>query len=538
MGSHSRGILSVILSVALGVTPVHGSADLLADGEAGTDRPRPAGTDLGRFLHVDLWTGALECVQGDLPGFERTWRSDLPAHLSGDLGTGWRHLYEIDLVRDEAGDPCLVDGGGRVVSFPGASATAGAEAAHGPADRLEPRDGGWRLRRVDGSLVDLDATGRAERIVSAEGLEQRLSYGADGALEAVLEGEREVLRFRHGEGGGLAAVQSLGGAAEDGSPPMSPPVSGAYFLRDAAGRLAGVERFAAGEAGRGRVDYGYDEAGRLVRVRPAGCVEARVLYDGAGRVAALEGDGVLPRTYAWEETAEGLQVEVVDGAGATVRIRFLEGGRRVEMEDPSGALTEVLLDHRRMPTAVRGPAGRLGLRYDAAGRLVDVALPDGGTEGYAYDEAGRLAARVDRRGNRTVYERDEAGRTIKVRHPDGSVEGATWDAAGRLASHRSALGAVTHHAYDDRGLLRSVSVEGGTTTLYDHDAAGRLRSVATPLGEVVRLAYDGAGRLVRVSGPGGAETYEYDAAGEVVAATDGAGRRTALERDGLGRVVG
>jgi RHS repeat-associated protein len=196
---------------------------------------------------------------------------------------------------------------------------------------------------------------------------------------------------------------------------------------------------------------------------------------------------------------------------------------------------------------VTAAGAHVGYAYDAAGRLATVTdssgtttlgwseaslatvtQPGGGQTRYLYDGAGRL---VEQYGPGGVFEYglDADGNRVSV---DGPLMSASYtlDADNRLTSSTSNH-VTTSYGYDAAGNRTSVS-SGGSSTGYSYDAAGRLSKVGSsavsvdPDGDITTVggdsySYNAAGQLVAASAGGASASYTVNADGQRVAVTSG-----------------
>jgi RHS repeat-associated protein len=213
-------------------------------------------------------------------------------------------------------------------------------------------------------------------------------------------------------------------------------------------------------AGGGRIETGYDSAGRMV--------ERRVVSDAhgtAGRIAAGEPawvGRVPPGTLHAEANRYA-------PSGVLAEVWKLRSGSTELRHDPVGQLTAVVREGREVAS----------FRYDLAGNLHDVTH---GAAPRSYGPGGRL----ERRGE-AEYAWDQGGRLVekRVRLPSGAFESTryAWSAADTLAAVERADGTRVTFAYDPFG--RRVSKK-----VIARDAAGGERLLRT-----TRFVWD-AGRLV------------------------------------------
>jgi RHS repeat-associated protein len=209
--------------------------------------------------------------------------------------------------------------------------------------------------------------------------------------------------------------------------------------------------------------YGYDVAGQLISTTLPGGELVQYEYDGAGRLAAVEG-----------------------------------GGTRHELSyDDGGRLTEVA-------PAVGEPGAWAAYTYDAAGRITasSNASPDGSvvwdTFEHAYDPAGNVLS-TTHNGGTTSYVYDALNQLTEVSYPDGSWERHTYDSVGNRLALETPTG-VVDYVYDAADQLQVLTdTQGGLpmATAFTYDENGNLRT-RTRDGETIQYTWDAADRLTRI----------------------------------------
>ena len=131
---------------------------------------------------------------------------------------------------------------------------------------------------------------------------------------------------------------------------------------------------------------------------------------------------------------------------------------------------------------------------------------DGRRVDYRYDDAGRLVAAARPGRCRARYEHDEAGRVASVTDADGVVELVnTYDADGRVLTQRSPFGRLVTFGYQPDGVTVVADDSAGPRNTYRHDAAGRLLAATDGHGHTQHTRYDRWGNPVEIvrAGRGG-----------------------------------
>ncbi|MEX5712863.1 hypothetical protein AB1484_32550 [Parafrankia sp. FMc6] len=302
---------------------------------------------------------------------------------------------------------------------------------------------------------------------------------------------------------------------------------------------------------------------------------AGVEYDPAGRPVRHTDAAGAVTAFSWDD--EHRLTGLTDAAGTLVRLSYTAAGAVSEVvlegvgrtgfayqDEPAGPAGSGGPAAGGTRTVVTDPIGRAtAYTFDGHGRLLTVTDPLGGIHRQEWDPAGRLAAAVDRTGGRTAYEYDGHGRLVArvaptsarssvdygdpahpdlvttLRDPAGNEVVLEHDTAGRVVRAGTAGTAVTAGAADATGTADTAGA-AGSLDRRDYDPVhGRISSVTNGAGHRTSFEYDAAGELVAVSPPAPRRraSYDYDEFGRVVAVTGGNGRRTAYRHDPVGRLV-
>lgn len=322
-------------------------------------------------------------------------------------------------------------------------------------------------------------------------------------------------------------------------------------------------------AGR-RVTYAYDEFDRVrseIRDLPADAIAGKAYLD---RIAT---------TYDANGNVD-VTIETFRTAGGGTTARAVDRG----YDDFDRIISEV---DDRFTLADPGDDLALGWTYDADGRRESLTYPGGRSLTYGYDGLGNLEQMIDSDGGTdrvTDYERYPNGLVHFLRHPvagPGRVEEewryksgtketeflAIKDATGTEIRHvtyeydadgnrvkeddlRPGEGDIHRvNSYDAAGRLLTVA-EGSPvtrTTVYTYDLLGnRETEVVADTADFANNAnldpvYNGAGEIVSIGGTKGGGPYEatfqYDAAGNLVARTETGSADRSMDYDNAGRMV-
>jgi RHS repeat-associated protein len=274
--------------------------------------------------------------------------------------------------------------------------------------------------------------------------------------------------------------------------------------------------------------YLYDDDDNLVEtVDPAG-LQTLYRYDEAGHIAAGgTGYGLLtsltkqavgddataqPRTVAlyYDDTAHpGDATRTVDARGHTSSNAYDSAGDIVSSTDAAGDVTKYGYNLARgLVTSVVTPIG------SAAGTQPGCTPPATGCTTYAYDAWGNVSATTDALGHAATARYDADGNKLSATDANGRTTGYGYDAVGRQTSVTRADGTVTRTVYNGDGTVHQTQDAANAATVYAYDAQGRQTSRTDPDGQTTTAAYDPAGNLLTVTDPDHrTTTYTYDPAG-------------------------
>ncbi|MDT0211659.1 DUF6531 domain-containing protein [Curtobacterium sp. BRD11] len=429
----------------------------------------PVNTSTGNFLEPELdlgFTGASASLE-----VTRMYNS-LDEHV-GIFGPGWSSILETRVLLDDEG-ATFVGADGRQIRF--------------------PRSGeGWdrgvgenRWLAAEGDLLVVRDNAGVRIDFTPSGLWTGQRGGVGTAVRVVRDADDLVVRLEH-ERGRWVEIEHVDGRVA--------------VLRASDGR---------------RVEYGYDDRGRLVSVT----------------------DPVGTRRYGWND--DDLVVTVTSAAGVVEVDNTYDDQRRVvEQVSPHGRAVRFAYLPGRV-TVVSDHDGSRANSYiaDAKGRLVGVIDSDDRRQSMSYDRHGNLVSATERDGSVTVHAYDDRGRKTRTVTPSGGDVTYGYDDQDRVTTVVTEAGAVVSYEYrgDDRDPSVIVDPVGGRTELTWTD--GVLTHVVDPTGVVLDLAHDEFGELVATTNAVGDTAWiERDAAGRPVAAVSPSGARTEYRWDAAGLLV-
>ncbi|MEV4366764.1 RHS repeat-associated core domain-containing protein [Nonomuraea sp. NPDC049637] len=415
-----------------------------------------------------------------------------------------------------------------------------------------------------------DAYGRVETVTAPEGGMSRTTYDKMGQKVTTVDPRGTTTAYTYTPRGELATTVLKGWTGSPLSPQQATDVVMSSMAYDPAGRLAAqtdamgrttsytyygdnlpqksiakAAKLNGSDTGRDVVlsENVFDAAGQLTRqITGGGSLTVEAVYDAAGRVTSHTTDPAkLARVTAYEYDANGNVTKMSRGAAGTSRTEVVEFAydagdqpvRQTVKNDGADLVTTLTVDDRGLVTALVDPRGNAGgadpaayttsISYNPLGKPVQVQLP---------------AVTVERYGKAPVVERPTArlgyntfGEQTQQIDAEGRTTSSTLDRAGRVI-------AQTLPGYTPPGGQPITPTQTAT-----YDAAGQLISATDPRGQTTTAVYDGLGRKVQVTNPkagaaeAGVSVFTYDLLGEALSTTDATGARSESTYDDLGRQI-
>jgi RHS repeat-associated protein len=259
-------------------------------------------------------------------------------------------------------------------------------------------------------------------------------------------------------------------------------------------------------------------------------------YDTKGRVRTSTDVYGLTKTYTYNDfdnvVSIGYSNSVVAGTPSTgAKADYACCGLTGAQEDRSGRKTYFDYDQMKRPIRVQDTSGNVQqLKYNDAGKLLELhdgkgnvtrytydvmkrlvrkTYHDGTYEQYSYDYEGNVSASRNARGVVTKYFYNATNSLVKIDYPNSADVSMQYDELGRVVGMTDGTGS---HAlgYDD--LSRLTSVDGpwaNDTVSYTYDKLNRRKTMQVNGTDTITSGYDGLGRFGSVAGPTGTFTYSY-----------------------------
>ncbi|MFS8202679.1 DUF6531 domain-containing protein [Streptomyces sp. CWNU-52B] len=422
-----------------------------------------------------------------------------------------------------------------------------------------------RVVQPDGAVWEhaYDERGNLVRLVHPNGASTRFTYDGRGNLNSVTDPAGATTRVRCDPAGlRVETVSALGDRTTRAYDPFG-------RLSRSTDPLGHTTRL------------WWTIEGHLERALGPDSSEETWAYDGEGNCTEHTGPGGERTTF--EYTHFDLLSSQTGPDGSRHEFAYDASLRLTGVTNPLGLTWHYAYDLAGRLTAETDFDGRLiTLERDAAGRLGRRVTPTGQSVRYAYDAMGRLVDKsVD--GDVTSYAYDPVGRLVRASSPDCDLEwdrgldgrvtseringrtlASAYDALGRRMERVTPSGARTAYTYDPLGRTASLRAAGRTVD-FTHDAAGQetgrlitdslsltqtwdvagrpLEQLVTAAGNqvqkrsygyradhhvvqvedafdgVMNLELDAVGRVSGLQGASRAESYSYDALGQVTSAS-------------------
>jgi RHS repeat-associated protein len=287
----------------------------------------------------------------------------------------------------------------------------------------------------------------------------------------------------------------------------------------------------------------FDAAGRLTALGDADGNTTVLEYTGANLTRVTD---PVNRSLTFQYDAQNRVTRVTDPLNRVWRYTY-ESGSLTTVTDPlGGVLRYEYLQFPPQLTAVIDKRGTVVKRitYDGAGRVVRQQFADGGFETYDYFLSGGVVTRTtvtDPLGHRRVLRFNASGYVVATVDGLGQTPTVTRDIATNQAlSTAGPCGcAEATKQYDARGNLTAATDRTGQTLRMEYEPSfSRLTKLTDRLGRELGFTYDARGNLLTSTDALGQTTaYEYDKYGQLTAVNDPLGHTTRYEYDQYGNMT-
>jgi len=392
---------------------------------------------------------------------------------------------------------------------------------------------------------DYDAQDNLTQVRDPRGVTTRYEYDGLGNLTALVSPDSGTTRFLHDEAGNVLEKTDARGLLTqyrydalnrlvEQHHPANPALDVHYLYDLTDNGNKGIGHLTAVEDGSGRLDYRYDEQGRLVEQTRQLNVGGLLLQDRLGYAYDLAGqrvridypDGLAVnclRNAAGQVSGVTLSV---DGGAPTVIVRdiaYLPFGPLKHLAWGNGIALDRAYDQDYQLIRQQVGPWQSDYRHDANGNLERITSSLWGTLDYTYDALDRLTEERDGQRQRT-YRYDAVGNRLDKTETVLATQAKTRTAYS-YASDSNRLTAIGSQAVtsDETGSL----TQDRASRLLGYDEQGRLKQVSLNGQSVAEYRYNALGQRVAKLTAQGIHLYLYDADGQLLGETryDTAGRK-------------
>ena len=417
--------------------------------------------------------------------------------LSGSLGKGWRHKYDIGLRND--GNNNIVarfDTSERLYTL---SDGAYISEVDDYSTLVENSDDTYTLTEKSGLEYDFSETGKCTTITDRNGNQILFEYNEDDILQSVTDSADREIDFIYNDDNTLAAI----------SDPM-----GNTFLFGYTGGLLTIVTYPDGAIW----NYTYDDDGYLeTKTDPEGNTTSYELDDNHRLIQSTDPNG---RTRSLSYSDNSTTFTEKDG-GERVYNYNKDAGVLLSKTDAEGFTTSYTWDSDKNLLTRTDPGNVVATyTYDSRGNVMTATDALNHVTTFTYNDFGQIMTATSPRGTLTdTY--DANGNLTQVENYDGSLTQFEYNSRGQVAKVTDALSRETNFTYDDKGLLQTATPSSGVTrstgfdtngnlltltidgrsTTYTYDTMNRVSAVTDPLGNVTDYGYDGNGNTAHTVDP-------------------------------------
>ncbi|MBL1259298.1 MAG: RHS repeat protein, partial [Thiotrichaceae bacterium] len=239
-----------------------------------------------------------------------------------------------------------------------------------------------------------------------------------------------------------------------------------------------------------RLDWGYNEIGRVVSKFDYQNVATKFTYDNTGRLIAMANKDYVQASYHY------------DAAGRLLSRILSNGAATLYNYDKDGFLTKI---------TQRSSSGDIiderSYTQDSVGNITQVAITGGDTTDYLYDPAYRLTqVNASDVTNNQTFSYDAVGNRLSKTH-NGVINNYTYSAGNRLDELRHGTALVFSYDYDDNGSrINKRNSAGAVVESYQYNQKCLITQMNSA-GSVTDFAYDP--NLYRIQKSSSAGTNHY-----------------------------
>lgn len=251
--------------------------------------------------------------------------------------------------------------------------------------------------------------------------------------------------------------------------------------------------------------YTFNENNRLASITDSSGNTTTLVYDSDPKLVAITNSFGVSLTFAWDGKCI---VSITDHTGRHVRYAYDANQCLTNILDAASQSWSIAYDPTTFALLSQtDPENRITIQnsYNSLGQVTNQLTTTGHPWAFGYVTSA-AAWDEDPRGHRLTQYFTPEGRPISRIDRDGTPTDYGYDGHGHLIWEMDALGRIDYTAYD--GHDNQIGLNEGTDELYRitdfvYDDAHRLMATTNALGEVSHFTYDDAHRLLTQSLPNG-----------------------------------
>ena len=344
----------------------------------------------------------------------------------------------------------------------------------------------------DTSQYGYDQRGDLTQSVNPLGETEQMTYNAMGELTSITDADNNTTQYSYGQTGNLLSITYPDGTQQSftydplGNPTQTIEQNGDTVSAEYnAQGLISQETFPDGSY----ETFTYEAHGNLLSAQTYSSSNTltgttTLAYNGENELTSITYPNGLSLSYTYNAASQ--RIQSVDQSGYTINYVYDSLGRLSELTDGANNLI-------------------VQYTYNSLGQLADKLNGNGTYTTYAYDADANMTSEINYRAQNTV----------------NSSLAYTYNVLNEMTSMTDANGNVTTYAYDASGELTLLGLPGGATVTYVYNADGDRTEVLNS-GTPTSYSSNDDNEITQ----GGAETYTYDAKGNLSAITDAMGTTT------------
>ncbi len=413
--------------------------------------------------------------------------------VTGPLGTGWTHDFNISIVRNT--------------------------------------DGSIFLRQSDGGMFWFSPTGNVYYPDPKSGDTSTIVKNAN---ESYTRTTKYGKVYNFNSSGQLTSIVDRNGNT------TTPTYTGSNLtgITDSTGRTVGL-----GVSG-GKIISVTDFSGKTstISYSPAGQISSiadplgntwNFQYDSNNRMVKKTDPSNNVVSYAYDP-ATGMLTSSIDPNNMVTSVAYnTANGISIVTEKDGGVWTHQYNTVFNVPLVITDPYGnKTTYAYDSNNNLLSITYPDGTSTAYTYDSNRNVTSVTDAGGRTTNLTYNSQNRVTAIQDPSGGTANITYDAKGNLSSYKDPAGALTSIQRDSKGNITSVTDPLQHTVSYGYDQYNNVISVTDPTNVAVNLTRDILGNVLGLTDAlSNTTSFTYDADGQLTAAADPLGNTASFAYD-------